>query len=49
MTMIKTQTKCLPSWDANACLFSPRSLAKTPFPGAKATLTHCVQADLFFF
>ena len=42
MTMIKTQTKCLPSWDANACLFSPD--AKTPFPGAKARMTHCVGA-----
>ena len=35
--------KCLPSWDAKAG--TPSMM--TPFPGAKAILTHCVGADLF--
>ena len=38
--------KCLPSWDTNAATQSFDD--KTPFPGGKAILPHCVHADLVF-
>ena len=43
--MLKIKIKYFPSWEANAEYFFSD---KTPFPGAKAILTHSVQCRAGF-